>query len=53
MSEREDWVEEAVHSGKLEELDVSEACESDLLDYVAGLIDADELVERTQSRYRK
>lgn len=44
-------VAEAIHSCEMEGLSVSEATRRDGQDYVAGLIDADELVGRTRARY--
>lgn len=50
-AERERRVAEAIHSGEMEGLQVSAAGRSDAQEYVAGRIDADELVSRTRARY--
>lgn len=48
---RERVVEEAVHSGEMEGLQVDPATRSDADAYVAGRIDSDELVARARRRY--
>lgn len=48
---RERVVEEAVHSGEMEGLQVDAATRSDADAYVAGRIDSDELVARARVRY--
>lgn len=49
--ERERRVKEAIHSGEMEGLQVSEATRADAQEYVAGQIDSDELVARARARY--
>ncbi|WP_168187184.1 antitoxin VbhA family protein [Salinibacterium sp. UTAS2018] len=48
---RAPYVEAASHSGEIEGLTVSEATRADADSYVAGTIDADELVDRVRARY--
>ncbi|WP_309617107.1 hypothetical protein [Salinibacterium sp.] len=45
-------LEQAEHSGEMEGLHVDPATRADAEEYVAGRIDSDELVARTQARYR-
>lgn len=44
-------VAEAIHSGEMEGLLVSVAGQADAQEYVAGTIDADELVARARARH--
>ncbi len=50
-AERAHRVDEAIHSGEMEGLHVTEATRADADEYVAGRIDSDELVERVRARY--
>lgn len=50
--ERRFALEQAEHSGEMEGLHVDPATRADAEEYVAGRIDSDELVARTQARYR-
>jgi hypothetical protein len=50
-AERERVVAEAIHSGEMEGLYVSEAARADSAEYVAGHITGEELVARARSRY--
>ncbi|GAA1325478.1 hypothetical protein ACFSWE_00010 [Leucobacter albus] len=49
--ERERRVAEAIHSGEMEGLEVSQAGQADAQEYIAGRIDSDELVARARARY--
>ena len=49
--ERARLVDEAVHSGEMEGLDVTAAGRSDADEYVVGRIESDELVARARARY--
>lgn len=49
--ERERLVAEAIHSGEMEDLSVTEEGLADAQEYVAGSIDSDELVARARARY--
>lgn len=51
QAERERRVLEAIHSGEMEGLRVSEVCLADAQEYVAGRIDSDELVARARARH--
>lgn len=44
-------VEDAVHSGEMEGLQVGPEFQADAGEYVAGRIDSHELVARTRARY--
>ena len=48
---RAQYVEAAIHSGEIEGLTVSDATRTDADSYIAGTIDADELVDRVRARY--
>lgn len=48
---RAQYVEAAIHSGKIEGLTVSDATLADADSYIAGNIDSDELVDRVRARY--
>jgi len=50
-AERERAVAESIHSGEMEGFYVSQAARDDSADYVAGRVDADELVARARARY--
>ena len=50
-AERARQVEEAVHSVRMEGLDLSPAAEADAAEYVAGRITLDEYGRRTRARY--
>lgn len=50
--ERARLVDEAIHSGEMEGLDVTAAGRSDADEYVAERIDSDELVARARARAR-
>lgn len=50
-AERERRVDEARHSGEMEGFTVDPATKHDSDDYVAGVIDSDELVARARARY--
>lgn len=50
-AERERRVAEAVHSNEMEGLTISDACRADAQEYIAGVIDSDELVARARARY--
>ena len=50
-AERERRVQEAIHSGEMEGLEVDSATRADADEYVDGRIDSDELVARTRARY--
>jgi hypothetical protein len=50
-AERQQAVDEAVHSSEMEGLPVTAETRADADDYVAGRIDADALVERVRERY--
>lgn len=45
------YVEAAIHNGAIEGLTVSEATSADASSFIAGEIDADELVARVRHRY--
>lgn len=49
--ERRRRVAEAIHSGEMEGVLVSDAGKADAEEYIAGLIDSNELVVRTRARY--
>lgn len=49
--ERQRRVAEAIHSGEMEGVHVSEAGKADAQEYIAGRIDSDELVARARARY--
>lgn len=51
QQERARRVAEALHSVRMEGLSVTDATYADAELYVAGAIDADELVDRTRGRY--
>jgi hypothetical protein len=51
QAEREQVVEAAVHSGEMEGLHVDPATRADAGEYIAGVIDSDELVARARARY--
>jgi hypothetical protein len=51
QAERERRVAEAIHSGEMEGLHVSDAGRQDAQEYIAGRIDSDELVARARARY--
>ncbi|RRD44757.1 antitoxin VbhA family protein [Tessaracoccus sp. OH4464_COT-324] len=51
LAERERRVAEAIHSGEMEGVTLSSAGHSDAQEYIAGRIDADELVARARLRY--
>jgi hypothetical protein len=48
---REQRVAAAIHNGAMEGAEVTPATRADAAEYVAGRIDADELVARTRARY--
>lgn len=48
---RQHSVDVALHSTALEGGQVSDKARADLADYVAGLVDIDELIERARARY--
>lgn len=48
---REREVVEAIHSGEMEGVFISEAARKDSDDYIAGRIDSEELIARAESRY--
>ncbi|MBO0805291.1 MAG: hypothetical protein J2P25_19705 [Nocardiopsaceae bacterium] len=50
-AERQQLVDEAVHSGEMEGLHVTAETLADADDYVAGHIDSDTLAERVRERY--
>ena len=50
-ADRAEWIAEAVHSVRMEGLDVTPAWEADAAQVIDGRIDADELVRRTRARY--
>lgn len=50
-AERQRRVAEALHSGEMEGFTVDPATKNDSDDYVAGVIDSDELVARARARY--
>lgn len=50
-ADRERVVAEAIHSGEMEGLHVSQAAQQDSADYIAGRIDSDELITRARARY--
>lgn len=50
-AERDLRVAEAIHSGEMEGLPVTEAGRQDAHEYIAGRIDSDELVARARARY--
>lgn len=50
-AERERRVEEALHSGEMEGFSVDSATLVDSDDYVAGVIESDEIVARARARY--
>jgi hypothetical protein len=50
-TQREGRVAEAIHSGQMEGLTVTPAGRTDAEGYIAGRIDADELVARARARY--
>lgn len=50
-AERQRRVEEAIHSGEMEGLSVSPATLADAADYIDGVINSGELVNRTRARY--
>ncbi len=50
-TERARFASEALHSVRMEGLDATPEGERDTEEYVAGVIDADELVHRTRARY--
>lgn len=49
--ERQRWVAEAIHSEEMEGLSVTPETRADANDYVAGLIDSEELMARARARY--
>lgn len=49
--ERERRVEEIIHSGEMEGLQIDPQTRADADEYVAGRIDSHELVERARARY--
>ena len=51
VDERARIVEDAVHSGEMEGLQVGPEFQADADEYVAGRIDSHELVARTRARY--
>ncbi len=51
VAERARQVAEGIHSAEMEGLSLSPAMLADAELYIAGDIDADELVERTRQRY--
>jgi Antitoxin VbhA len=50
-AERERRVAEALHSGEMEGFTVDPCTKNDSDDYIAGVIDSDELVARARERY--
>lgn len=50
-AERERRVQQAMHSGEMEGFTVDPATKRDSDDYIAGIIDSDELVARARARY--
>ncbi|WAP50582.1 antitoxin VbhA family protein [Arthrobacter sp. ATA002] len=51
-AKRERLVEEAIHTGAMEGLQVTPATRADAQAYIEGRIDSDELVARIRARYR-
>ena len=51
QAERQRHVEDAIHSGEMEGLHVDPSTLADADEYVAGVIDSDELVARARARY--
>ncbi len=51
QGERARWVEEAVHSARMEGLELAPEDAADAADYVAGRITIDEYGRRTRARY--
>lgn len=51
VAERAGRVAEAIHSGEMEGLTVTTATREDADGYIAGQIDAEELVARVRARY--
>ncbi len=49
--ERARRVAEAIHSGEMEGVFVTDATRNDAQEYIAGVIDSDELVARARARY--
>lgn len=49
--ERQRRVDDAIHSGEMEGMNVAPATRADAGDYVAGRITSDELVDRARARY--
>jgi hypothetical protein len=44
-------VDEAIHSGEMEGLSITDAARADVEEFVSGRIDADDLVTRAQARH--
>jgi hypothetical protein len=44
-------VDEAIHSGEMEGLTITDAARADAEEFVAGRIDADDLVTRARARH--
>lgn len=51
LAMRERAVDEAVHSNRMEGLELDEAGKADMAEFVSGRIDVEELLERGRRRY--